>query len=319
MTLETVALQPVDSAEVTVVVDNSIDILMASTDVARRVPLGPSLFAAEQLRAEHGYALLLTVHRGDDVQSVLYDAGLGRDTAIHNLDVMGVEPRDLRAVVLSHGHADHHAGLEGMVRRIGRAGLPLILHPDAWRERRVQFPTGVEMRLPPPSRADLEREGVTVVDERGPSLLLDDAVLVSGQTERTTDFELGFPRIHQAQTPDGGWEPDPWIWDDQSVSVHVKDKGLVVLSSCSHSGAINVIRHVRRTARVDHLHAFIGGFHLTGGLFEDRIDPTLAALVDLDPDWIVPGHCTGWTATHALARALPDAFIQTSVGTRFVF
>jgi len=29
-------------------------------------------------------------------------------------------------------------------------------------------------------------------------------------------------------------------------------------------------------------------------------------------------HCTGWRATHALAAALPDAFVPGSVGTRYI-
>jgi 7,8-dihydropterin-6-yl-methyl-4-(beta-D-ribofuranosyl)aminobenzene 5'-phosphate synthase len=201
--MEQATLRPVDSVEVTILVDGYVDVLMTGDDVVRRAPLAPDLFEREQLRAEHGYALLLTVVDGGRRRSVLYDAGLGRDTAVHNLDVLGVGAGDLRAIVLSHGHADHHAGLEGIVRRLGRPGLPLVLHPDAWRQRRVVFPTGGELRLPPPSRADLEAEGVEVVEERGPSLLLDETVLVSGQTERTTSFERGFP-VQEALSGAGG-------------------------------------------------------------------------------------------------------------------
>ncbi|MFN2504646.1 MAG: hypothetical protein ABR540_10550 [Acidimicrobiales bacterium] len=63
------------------------------------------------------------------------------------------------------------------------------------------FPTGNNVHMPPPSRADLEGEGVEVVEERGPSLLLDGTVPVSGQTERVTGFEKGVPnqRAHRAE------------------------------------------------------------------------------------------------------------------------
>ncbi|WP_316781485.1 hypothetical protein [Streptomyces sasae] len=43
----------------------------------------------------------------------------------------------------------------------------------------------------------------------------------------------------------------------------------------------------------------------------------MAALTELAPELIVPGHCTGWRAQHALAAALPDAWVQTSVGTTY--
>jgi 7,8-dihydropterin-6-yl-methyl-4-(beta-D-ribofuranosyl)aminobenzene 5'-phosphate synthase len=318
MTIEQASLHPVDFAEVTILVDAFVDILMASSDVALRAPRRHDWSEGDQLRAEHGYALVLTVQVGDHRQSVLYDAGLGRDTAIHNMDVLEIRPADLRAIVLSHGHADHHAGLEGVVRRVGRSGLPFVLHPDAWRYRRVVLPSGEEMNMPPPSRADLESVGVEVVDERGPSLLLDGTVLVSGQTERVTEFEKVFP-WQQARTDAGSWEPDPWTWDDQSVIVNVRGKGLVVLSSCSHSGAVNVLRNARRVTGESKVHAFVGGLHLTGGLFESIIPTTVAEIANIGPDWVVPGHCTGWRATHELARTLPDAYIQTSVGTTLRF
>jgi 7,8-dihydropterin-6-yl-methyl-4-(beta-D-ribofuranosyl)aminobenzene 5'-phosphate synthase len=193
-----------------------------------------------------------------------------------------------------------------------------VLHPDAWRDRRVVFPTGVEIHLPPPSRQDLDREGWQVVDERGPTLLLDDTLLATGQVERTTDFERGMP-VHQARAADGGWEPDPWIWDDQALVLHVRDRGLVVLSSCSHSGAINVLRHAQRLTGVEHIHAFVGGMHLTGGPSEPIIRRTVDELAALAPDVLVPGHCSGWKAILGLATRLPAAYIQSNVGTTLHF
>jgi 7,8-dihydropterin-6-yl-methyl-4-(beta-D-ribofuranosyl)aminobenzene 5'-phosphate synthase len=317
MTNEQVNLLPVDTADVTILVDNSLDILMPSTEIAHRAPLAYDWAEREQLIAEHGYSLLLTVQRDGHTASVLYDAGLGRNTVLHNMDVLDVRAGDLRAVILSHGHADHHGGLEGMVRRISRRKMPLVLHPDVWRERRIVFPTGVEIHMPPPSHTDLDREGVDIIEERGPSLLLDGAVLVTGQVERVTDFEKGFP-IQQAHT-DHGWEPDTWIWDDQAVVCHVKDKGLVVLSSCSHAGVINVLRHTQRLTGIDKVYAFVGGLHLSGGLFEAIIPQTITELTNIGPTIIVPGHCTGWKATHEVARKLPEAYIQTNVGTRLHF
>ena len=309
-----VTLDPVDAADVTIVVDNSVDILLTNERVAQRAPLHHDWSEREQLISEHGYSLLLTIQHNGTSESILYDAGLGRKTVIHNLDVLGLNVRDLRAVVLSHGHADHHGGLEGLYDRVGRRAMPLVLHPDAWRERRVVFPTGHEIRMPPPSHNDLDREGWDIIEERGPSILLENKVLVTGQVDRVTDFEKGFPLQHVHT--DHGWEPDTWIWDDQAVVCHVKDKGLVVLSSCSHAGVINVLKHAQRLTGIEHVYAFVGGLHLTGGLFEPIIPRTISELGAIGPEIIVPGHCTGWKATHELARQLPQTYIQTSVGTR---
>jgi 7,8-dihydropterin-6-yl-methyl-4-(beta-D-ribofuranosyl)aminobenzene 5'-phosphate synthase len=314
---EGVALQSVDAVDVTIVVDNFLDVLMSSTETVQRAPLVWGWAERDTLVAEHGYSLLVTVRKGDQTQSVLFDAGLGRKTAIHNLDVLGLRVNDLRAVALSHGHVDHHGGLEEMFRRIGRPRMPLVLHPDAWRDRKIVFPSGTEIHMPPPSRGDLEREGVEVVEERGPSLLLDGMVLITGQVKRLTDFEKGFP-LQQARIPNG-WEPDTWLWDDQPMVLNLKDKGLIVLSCCSHAGIINVLRHAQQVTGQKEVYAVVGGLHLTGGIFEPIIPRTIDELVAIGPKVLVPCHCTGWKATHELARRLPQAYVQTSVGTRLHF
>jgi 7,8-dihydropterin-6-yl-methyl-4-(beta-D-ribofuranosyl)aminobenzene 5'-phosphate synthase len=314
-----VSLQPVDAANVTVLVDNFIDVLLPSSEVAQRLQVSYEMWEheREKLIAEHGLSLLLTIEWDGRSASLIYDAGLGRDTAIHNMDVLEVRLPNLRALVMSHGHSDHHGGLEGMIRRVGARGMPLVIHPDAWRDRKIVFPTGTAFHLPPPSRQDLEREGVEVTEQRQPSLLIDGTVLVTGQVERVTDFEKGFS-LNYARS-NGGWEPDPWIWDDQAVVVNLKDKGLVVLSGCSHSGAINVLRQAQRLTGEDRVHAFVGGMHLTGGIFESLIPHTLDELSAIAPRWLVPGHCTGWKATHEIARRLPETYVQISVGTQLQF
>ena len=56
---------------------------------------------------------------------------------------------------------------------------------------------------------------------------------------------------------------------------------------------------------------------LKAALFKRIIDDTIHAFQRLAPDVIVPTHCTGWKAVHAIAQRPPDAFIQNSVGTTF--
>jgi hypothetical protein len=100
MATEQVSLEPVDMADVTILVDNAIDILAADTAVATRQPLAYEWSQQQhQLRSEHGYSLVLTVQRNGQSDTILYDAGLGRDTAVNNMDLLGIKPSDFRTMV----------------------------------------------------------------------------------------------------------------------------------------------------------------------------------------------------------------------------
>jgi 7,8-dihydropterin-6-yl-methyl-4-(beta-D-ribofuranosyl)aminobenzene 5'-phosphate synthase len=121
------------------------------------------------------------------------------------------------------------------------------------------------------------------------------------------------PPAHQAYR-DGEWVPDQVVHDDQAVVLHVRDKGLVVLTGCGHAGIVNIVRYARRLTGVDRLYAVLGGFHLRGG---PAVAPSVEALAAEAPAVLVPAHCTAWQAQHALAAAMPDAFRPNAVGSRF--
>ena len=264
----TVALTPVDSVEVTLVMDLSLDILMAGQEGVQRFKVAYDWSDHDSLLAEHGFSALITVEAGGRRQSVLYDGGLSALALQHNLDVMQIDVSNLRAIAISHGHVDHHGGLEGLFRR----GVTLVATSN----------------LPP------------------------------RQVARVTSYEKGFP-VQVARSSGGDWEPDPWTWDDQNIVVNVRDRGLVIVSGCSHAGVVNVIRNAQQLTGEARVAGVIGGFHLTGALFEPLIPETIADITAIGVERIVPAHCTGWRAMHALARAMPEAFVQPSVGTVFEF
>jgi 7,8-dihydropterin-6-yl-methyl-4-(beta-D-ribofuranosyl)aminobenzene 5'-phosphate synthase len=124
--------------------------------------------------------------------------------------------------------------------------------------------------------------------------------------------------MHEAREDDD-WRPDPMIWDDQALVVNVRDRGLVIVSGCSHAGVINVMFHAQRLTGEARIAGLLGGLHLTGGLFEARIQPTVEALRAAGVGRVLPAHCSGWRAVHAIARAMPEAFVQCAVGTTMTF
>ena len=107
--------------------------------------------------------------------------------------------------------------------------------------------------------------------------------------------------------------------DDQAIIANIKQKGLVIITGCGHAGIVNTIRYAISLTGINTIHAVIGGFHLTGGMYEDIIEQTISELQNADPQYLGPCHCTGWKATNKIIELMPEKFIQASVGTTFEF
>jgi len=191
----------------------------------------------------------------------------------------------------------------------------VLIHPNFWRQPRLQL-TGREPReLPTTSPAALIGAGFDIIEERQPSFLFGRSVLITGEVARTTGYEPGFPP--QQAWLDGRWQPDPLVLDDQALIVSVRDRGLVVITGCGHAGVVNIARYARRLTGGQPLYALLGGFHLGGPLFEPLIPRVLDDLAALNPGVLVPAHCTGWRAQHAMSARFPAAYVPNAVGTSF--
>jgi 7,8-dihydropterin-6-yl-methyl-4-(beta-D-ribofuranosyl)aminobenzene 5'-phosphate synthase len=322
-----IPLEPVDALTVTTLVDNVFDVFMPNQGPAHRVSPAsvrktqPSAtmvdgLAPDQPIAEHGLSLLVTVTRGDRSHTFLFDTGVSPNGMIANMDRLQVEAKDVEAIVCSHGHFDHTGGLDGLVRRLGSASMPVLIHPDFWNRRRVQVPGGLTREIPTTSRSALQGAGFDIVEDRQPSFLFDRSVLVTGEVERTTGYEPGFP-VQEAWVNDH-WEPDPLVLDDQAIIVNVRDRGLVIFTGCGHAGIVNIARYALALTGESRVYGLFGGFHLNGPLYEPLIGRVCQDLGAMQPSLIVPAHCTGWRAQHALARAFESAYVPDCVGTRFV-
>jgi 7,8-dihydropterin-6-yl-methyl-4-(beta-D-ribofuranosyl)aminobenzene 5'-phosphate synthase len=308
-----VNLREADKLEVTILVDNYTDLLMlGSTEVVKR----PAVPPPQAPLAEHGLACLVKVSADSEEHVVLLDAGIAATCLFHNAALLGVDLAQIESVVLSHGHFDHFGGLLEVLKRIPN-DVPLYLHPGAFVQRRLNLPMlGRSVPLPPLDEGALQEAGAVLHKATGATTLASDLVLLTGEVERVTPFEQGFPWA-EAKINDQ-WVVDPFH-DDQGLAVRVKNKGLVVIGGCSHAGIINTVKHAQKTAQTDEVHAVLGGFHLTGPVFEPIIGPTIAEMKKIGPDYVVPMHCTGWKAINQFAQEMPEQFVLNSVGTTYVF
>jgi len=322
----------VDSVEIDVLVDNATDSLstvpaFVETEfagLARRRGSAWVLAGSSLCCAAHGLACLVTVRRGEERRTLLMDAGPEDRTLEQNVSRLGVDLGAVEAILLSHGHWDHAGAMLRALQLIrdrnGAAEVPFCAHPDMFRTRATRFGADkLRMMEDVPSIAALTAHGARVANTRDAQLLLDGMAYVSGEIPRVTSFEQGM-KGQQRRTLDGtGWEPDELVLDERFLAINVAGKGIVVLTACSHAGVVNVLAHARACFEKEPLHAVVGGLHLSGSS-EQIIPETVAGLGAFDLSVIAPGHCTGWRAVNALARAFgDDKLVPLAVGKRITF
>jgi 7,8-dihydropterin-6-yl-methyl-4-(beta-D-ribofuranosyl)aminobenzene 5'-phosphate synthase len=314
--MEIQSLKAVDSVEIVILVDNYVDLLLAGSDQVKRPLLAKDgLIGNESLVAEHGLALLVTVHIHGDAHSILLDTGYNRDTVRHNMRLLGLKPDNLEAVVLSHGHMDHTGGLDAILEDLP-GHTKVIVHPTAFSLRHLNLPSGDRVTFPPmPGAEHLKVFGADLVENVGPLKLAEGTVLVTGQIPRVTSFETGLPGAMREL--DGELVTDT-IEDDQSLVISLGEKGLVVISGCAHSGIVNSVLYAQELTGMSRIHSVIGGFHLTGQAVAPMIEPTIREMKKLSPEFIMPMHCTGPEAVQRFAQEFPDSFVRSSVGTRLI-
>ena len=314
----TIQLQEVDKVEILTLQDNYIDIAAHDgTAIVQRPAPEDASGNRVSITAEHGFSAVVSLTVQGITRKALFDFGFSEQGALRNARLLGVDLAGIEAMILSHGHMDHHGGLPAFVENLGGKGIELVLHPAAFRGARyIKLSEERRLRLPSPDRDRLEKAGVRVVPSRAPRPLLGDTLLFLGEVPKRTEFEKG---MLKARYEESGTEKFDPIEDDSAVVAHVKGKGLVVLSGCAHSGIVNTVAYARDVIGVNDIFAVMGGFHLTGADFEPIIGKTTDALKALNPRYIVPTHCTGRKASMHIEREMPDRFLLNMSGTNMVF
>jgi len=325
-------IEPVDSAEVHILVDNVTDSLSSvpafvETEFAglnrRRQDhwvLGGNCLCC----AAHGLSCLITLRRGGETKTLLFDTGPEDRVFEQNVSRLGADLGPVEAIVLSHGHWDHGGAMLQALQMIrdrnGGKRVPYYAHPDMFRKRALKMANGTMRPVEDvPGIEALTDQGADVVNTTEAKSLFDGMAYVSGEIPRVTGFERGLPGQHRLTLDGKGWELDELTMDERFVAVNVTGKGLIVFTACSHAGVVNVLKHARASFPDVPLYGVAGGLHLSGT--NERIIPeTVAGLRDFGLSVIAPGHCTGWRAITALVREFGEKIlVPLAVGKRYSF
>jgi 7,8-dihydropterin-6-yl-methyl-4-(beta-D-ribofuranosyl)aminobenzene 5'-phosphate synthase len=317
-----------EAIEITVLVDNLADLLARSTAAVQR-------FTDEPLLAEHGFAALIDL-KGAGVR-ILWDAGVTPVALLENARRMKVDLATIDKIALSHGHMDHYAAMTAVIREIaGQRGprewrkgataqeidawlqqrrVPIIAHPAVFRERWGIDKDGKKHgpRIVP--RAEWEAAGAGLILSEEPYQLAP-GCWTTGAIPRHSFERSGTPPSMAYRQ--GEQFIRDYMDDDQSIVIHVKDRGLVVLTGCAHSGIVNTVNHARHISGEQRLLAVMGGFHLARAE-DDEIERTIDEVAQAGPELVAPSHCTGFKAMARFANRMPDQFVLGTVGTKYRF
>jgi 7,8-dihydropterin-6-yl-methyl-4-(beta-D-ribofuranosyl)aminobenzene 5'-phosphate synthase len=266
---------------VTCVVDNHTGALESAKNVRK---------AAGRFLSEHGLSLLIETDGG---KKVLMDAGSSEMAFSHNLTALGLAPKDLDLVFISHGHYDHLGALPLLLK----AGVPCHTDPQTFVGQRIVESSGQRREIgASPELLALLAEHPPILDDKPRELV--PGVSTTGGVMRSTSFEVPSSFILRRD----GMEVPDLIMEEQALCISTR-KGLVVLTGCGHAGVVNIVSQIKR--RSDRkLYMVMGGLHL-GNASQDTLLRTMDGLKRLGVEKVAPMHCTGFQATKMLSDRFP--------------
>jgi 7,8-dihydropterin-6-yl-methyl-4-(beta-D-ribofuranosyl)aminobenzene 5'-phosphate synthase len=289
--------------------------------------------AGKSLLGEFGLALHLESLRRDETRNMLLDFGFTPETLNNNLQMLGIDAENIDALILSHGHYDHFGGLVGFLQQNSgklRTDLPLYLGGEEcfctreWIVGRLEDFGYLD-------RKALADAKVKVVFAETPAVLADHA-FTTGHIPLVSFEKVLAPTRMTVGTQDGiGCFPEklpeakrmahviPDDFDHElATCFNVKGRGLVVITSCGHRGVVNSVKRAIDISGIEKVHAVVGGVHLAPHK-EDYVRETVAKLKELNPDCVIPMHCSGELFIDIVQEEMPGKFIRSYTGSRYIF
>lgn len=304
----------VDKLRITVVVDNHSFTIRSNTADSERLISRPSV----PVHTEHGSSYMVETLVGGKKSFFLFDFGLSPTAVLKNLSLLKVNLGSIEAFGLSHGHPDHWGGLIETLRAHRACGAKnTVFHfgEEAFAPRFVGGPWHKPSYLGQLDVKQLTSEGDLTLRKVTALTEVMGGGYFTGRIERTTEYEKIRPifliaRNEHLETDD--------FRGEQAMLFAVRNKGLVILSGCAHVGIVNTVKYGRRVTGISKVHAVMGGFHLLDVPME-VIRKTVSDMKLMQPDYVVPTHCTGYEATTAFYREMGEQFVSSSPGSSFTF
>ncbi len=258
--------------------------------------------APEGLTAEWGLSLFIECQDG----RYLLDAG-GSEAFADNARKLGVALEAADAAILSHGHYDHSGGLDAFCKINDHA---MIFIRESVGENcyswHKTFPKYIGVQ-----RGMMKRNRDRFARVQGDHYIAKHVILVPHKDDKLSEkgkrAEM-YVRRGLILRPDGFRHEQSLVFDLPG--------GLVIFSSCSHSGVDSILDEVGRTFPGKPIRAMVGGFHLVRTPPRE-IHLLAQRLEGMGVPELYTGHCTGDAAMEILEKALPGHVHRMETGMTF--
>ncbi len=304
----------IDKLRVTVIVDNYYFTIQNDSPIAERLVSSRGI----PIHTEHGLSYLVETTLNGEINSFLFDFGLNPETVLKNMAVLNIKLGKVQAFGLSHGHLDHWGGLVHTLQTYQRANgnnTVLYVGEEAFAPRFSGYPWDTPHYL---GQLDIEQltpmQNLTVKEIKVPTEVMPGGYF-TGHIDRVTEYEKARPTL--LVTRNKHLETDDFK-GEQAMIFSIKSKGLIILSGCAHAGIVNTVKHAQRTTGIPIVHAVMGGFHLFDSTTED-VKKTVEDIKSINPQYVIPMHCTGYDAMVQFYREIPEQFVLSTAGSRFTF
>jgi len=94
------------------------------------------------------------------------------------------------------------------------------------------------------------------------------------------------------------------------------DKGLSVITGCSHPGIVKMVKKVKEDFGYEKIYLVFGGFHLIDK-YEPEIRSVAEELKEMGVEKAGPAHCSGYDATQIFKELYGNAFVPIKAGVKF--
>ena len=251
------------------------------------------------IRGEWGFSALLE-YGG---KKILLDAGAS-ELFLQNMKFLNIDVSDIDYAVLSHAHYDHANGFPAFLENNRKATLYLregtagnCYHKKYF----IRFYIGIPKSIPGKYAARIQYVS-------GDYRLMDGVYIIPHRSEDLA--RIGLRENMYRRTPQG-WIPDDF--SHEQCLVADTEKGLVIVSPCSHGGVPNIINEVKASFPGKKVYGIIGGFHLFNKP-DDEVRALAAEIENTGIEYVCTGHCTKDRAYSILKEELGDKIQQMNVG-----